>query len=120
MQEKSRNPERRFRRSKDALEALTFLLDSLCTKYNLVSLVLGDDQGLLVAGSSHLLDSEEIAARAPLVAKNFIEKELNGWPLQVWKAKTGDEMLQFCGVGSSKALAAATLNGSRAVRRILA
>ena len=114
------NRERRSRRSKDVLKALQYLLDALCARYNLVSLVLGDDQGLLVAGSSHLLDAEEMAARAPLVAREVLDNDFQGWPLRVWGARTGDDTLQFCGVGRDKALAAATLHGGQAVRRILA
>ncbi len=115
-----RSKERRLQRSRDVLQAIQYLLDCLCEKYNLISLVLGDTQGLLVAGSSFLLDPEELAARAPLVAKKFMDEDFLGWPLQVWQARLGDESLQFCGVGSRKAMAAATLHGSRAVRRILA
>jgi hypothetical protein len=116
----AKNRERRSRRSANVLKALQYLLDTLCTRYNLVSLVLGDDQGLLVAGSSPLLDAEELAARAPLIDRAVLDSDFKGWPLRVWKARTGNDTLQFCGVGKEKALAAATLHGGQAVRRILA
>ena len=112
--------ERRFRRSANVLKALDFFLDSLCDHFGLISLVLGDDQGLLVAGSSFVLDPEELAARAPLVEKKTMPGSYQGWPLRVWSFNTEHGELSFCAVGDERKVAAATLEGSRGVRRILA
>jgi hypothetical protein len=111
--------DRRRRRSGDVLKALELFLDSVCDHFGLISLVLGDDQGLLVAGSSYVLDAEELAARAPLVQRKTMPPSLHGWPLQVWRFNMDEASLRLCAVGDERKAAVATFEGSRGVRRIL-
>jgi hypothetical protein len=112
-------PDRRERRSANIVTALKFLLDSVAERFGLLSLVLTDDEGLLVAGSSPLVDPEELAAHAPLVARNVIQPEVEGWPLSVWPVETGSGPLTFCAIGEDRIIGAATLMANRGIRRIL-
>ena len=112
-------PDRRTRRTSNFTNAVRLLLESIARRFGLRSLVLGDSEGLLVAAFSSSEDPEELAACAPLVARNKIRAEYSGMPLTVWPVKTGSGPLTFCAIGDHRTVAAATLMANRGVRRIL-
>jgi hypothetical protein len=58
--------ERRRRRSADPVIALGLLLDGARRRAGYSALAVADTSGLLVAGSGHFADCEELAAHAPL------------------------------------------------------
>lgn len=111
--------ERRLRRSKRMGSALNLLVDAIAERFGLISLVLGDDQGFVVAGRSPLVDAEELAARAPLVERKIFEPMYSGWPLSVWPVHTCWGNLVFCAIGEKRAAGAATLIANKGVRRIV-
>ena len=112
-------PDRRLRRSTNIVKAIQYLLDAVNERFGLFCLVLTDDQGLRVAASSPLVDAEELAAVSPLVERNVIEPEFEGWPLAVWPVKTESGNLTFCAIGEERVVAAATLMANQGVRRLL-
>ncbi len=58
--------ERRLKRSSDPVIALGLLLDGARRQGGYSALAVADRSGLLVAGSGHFADCEELAAHAPL------------------------------------------------------
>lgn len=112
-------PDRRQRRSDNIVTAIRHLLDAVTERFGLLSLVLGDEQGLMVAGSSPLVDPEELAACAPLVERAVIDAEFEGWPLIVWPVHTRSGHLSFCAIGEERQVAAATMMANQGVRRLL-
>ncbi|MCD6497969.1 MAG: hypothetical protein J7M25_06645 [Deltaproteobacteria bacterium] len=111
--------ERRNNRTNDQLNALRLMMDATVQRFGLLGLVLADDEGLMVAASSPLIDPEEMAAVSPLLVRNPDAPEPFDWPLEVWRVNTNEANLQFCAIGEHRSVAAATLKASRAVRRIL-
>lgn len=112
-------PDRRLRRSTNVVKAIQYLLDEVNERFGLFCLVLTDDQGLLVAASSPLVDAEELAAVSPLVERNVMEPEFEGWPLAVWPVQTKSGNLTFCAIGEERVVAAATMMANLGVRRLL-
>ena len=60
--------ERRRRRSNNSFEAIRLQLEHLHERLDLDALVLGDSNGLLLAGAGDRLDAEVLAAYAPLLS----------------------------------------------------
>ena len=111
--------ERRADRSQSAPTALQKLLETVSEKFGLLGMVLADELGLLVAGSSPIIDTQEMAAAAPLVEKGRRKQPLFGWPLKAWRVSTKHGDLVLCAVGEKASVAAASLHAARGVRRIL-
>lgn len=81
--------ERRQRRSESRPVALRYFLDYLAQRAGYAALALADRDGLLLAHSPGGLDTEALAALAPLYARSNQRENLcchltNGLPLRVW------------------------------------
>lgn len=63
------HPERRQRRSQNLEKALGLLLDAARRRQGYAALAVADESGLLVAGSGHFAECEELAAYAPLTCQ---------------------------------------------------
>lgn len=63
------NPERRRHRSQNMEKALGLLLDAARRRQGYAALAVADESGLLVAGSGHFAECEELAAYAPLTSQ---------------------------------------------------
>ena len=111
--------DRRTRRATHTQRALEYLLEAVTEKFRLLGIVLSDQDGLLVAGSSPLVDAEEMAAVAPLVAREKKDRPLFGWPLQAWEVRTPYGNLALCAIGERGAATAASLHAARRIRAIL-
>ncbi len=111
--------DRRKRRSGTAQQALDYLLESIMERFGLLGLVLSDDQGLMVAASSPLVDPEEMAAISPLLERNIPVEKPQGWPISVWSVETSFGKLSLAAIGEKATVGAATLCAARSVRRIL-
>ena len=111
--------DRRARRSSKPQNALDYLMESIMERFGLLGLVLSDDQGLVVAASSPLVDAEEMAAVSPLLRRDLPVEKPQGWPITVWPVKTRLGDLSLCAIGERTTVGAATLCAARSVRRIL-
>ena len=80
--------ERRARRSNQPLEAATYYLDALARRRLHAAVALADADGLLLAGSECSLDTEAIAAIAPLAqgsaAGGLLDLVTRGQQVHVW------------------------------------
>lgn len=63
------HPERRQHRSHNMEKALGLLLDAARRRQGFAALAVADESGLLVAGSGHFAECEELAAYAPLASQ---------------------------------------------------
>lgn len=63
-------PERRQRRSPQTLTALTYQLQHIFEREGLRNFTLGDSKGLIIARAGDDIESEVLAAYAPLLAKS--------------------------------------------------
>lgn len=60
--------ERRSRRSKETLQAITFQLEHVARVHDLRNFTFSDETGLVLASSGHAEESELVAALAPVLA----------------------------------------------------
>ena len=67
-------PERRYRRSHQPLTALTYQLEHIFEKEKLCNFTLGDSNGLIVASAGNPVESEVLAAYAPMLAKSVARR----------------------------------------------
>lgn len=66
--------ERRSRRSKETLKAITFQLEHVTSVHDLRNFTFSDETGLVLASSGHAEESELIAAYAPVLS-NCADRE---------------------------------------------
>jgi len=90
--------ERRRARSDDALVALSYLLDAARRSGGLDALVLADDMGLAIAGAGFAADVDELAARAPELAKSAPANDTVPCRLDVMTRATGIRRLRIDGI----------------------
>ena len=67
-------PERRTRRSKQTLTALTYQLEHILIHEELRNIVLGDSSGQTIAGAGDHFESEVLAAYAPMLSKSVNQR----------------------------------------------
>lgn len=97
--------ERRSRRSDQPLQAAEFYLDALASRRLHTAVALADSDGLLLAGSKTALDTEAIAAIAPLTKGEFVPEGLlnlvtRGQAVHVWPIRIYDgESLFVAAIG---------------------
>lgn len=67
-------PERRSRRSKQTLTALTYQLEHILMNEDLRNIVLGDSSGQIIAGAGDHFESDVLAAYAPMLSKSVNQR----------------------------------------------
>ncbi len=97
--------ERRNRRSTHPLKAAAFYLDALASRRLHSAVALADSDGLLLAGSETNLDTEAIAAIAPLAKGSpaqdgLLDLVTRGQRVHIWPVEVyGGESLYVAAVG---------------------
>lgn len=119
--------ERRVNRSNQLSTALRYQLDASARRARFSSMVLAEDQGLVVAASGNDPESEEIAALSPQIARNCdlwhgrVATSFGERTLTIAAVRSDHGRLFLSGVGGNRANIISELRHSgRGVCRILA
>ena len=115
--------ERRRKRSNFAGLALQYYLASVARRTRVVSLVVADSAGLLVASSMKGPEADELAAIAPLLMRSDEEGscpvDRHKLPLVIEKVPVDRSSLFVCAVGIQQRCADSVKQAKSGVRRIL-
>ena len=118
--------ERRQQRSDNTHTALSLQLASCAARARLSALVLAEDQGLPVASTGKFEEAEEIAAKAPSLARDSgcwhgsVQTEDGIKSVTVCPVRTELGRLFLCAVGGiGAAVDTELIRGGNGVRRIL-
>lgn len=115
--------ERRRKRSSYKALALQYWLSSVARQNRIVALVIADTSGMLVAGSLKGPEAEELAALAPLLAR----EDENGntitmrhrLPMAIAEAEIDGATYYLCAVGKSNGCDHGLGQATRGINRIL-